>query len=196
MLTIDYAMMKNQHLYNVIFPVMAGIAICMIFFQISAASQGMDHNGQNIKMTEAEHTGKPVVHLYFADRNNSFLKAEERDLLHSNNPTEFGNAIVKALIDGPRTGLMRTIPENSKLKAFYITGDGTAYVDMSDDVKDGLSGGVKSELFTIYSVVNSLVLNIPEIDAVKFLINGKESMTLNGHIDLRFPFKANMLLIR
>jgi hypothetical protein len=39
-------------------------------------------------------------------------------------------------------------------------------------------------------------LNIPEIHAVKFLINGKESMTLNGHIDLRSPFKANMLLIR
>ena len=67
---------------------------------------------------------------------------------------------------------------------------------MSDGVKEGHSGGVKSELFTIYSMVDSLVLNIPEIHAVKFLINGKESMTLNGHIDLRFPFKANMLLIR
>jgi spore germination protein GerM len=139
---------------------------------------------------------KPVVHLYFADRNNSFLKAEERDLFQSNNPTEFGKVIVEALIDGPRTGLMRTIPDGSKLKAFYITADGTAYVDMSDDVKEGHSGGVKSELFTIYSVVDSLILNIPEIDAVKFLINGKESMTFNGHIDLRFPFEANMLLIR
>jgi len=195
-MTNNYAMMKNQHLCNVIFSVIAGIAICMIFYQISAASQDKDDNEQKTKITETEHSAKPLVHLYFADRNTSFLKAEERDLLHSNNPTEFGKAIVKALIDGPRTALMRTIPESSKLKAFYITGDGTAYVDMSDDVKDGLSGGVKSELFTIYSVVNSLVLNIPEIDAVKFLINGKESMTLNGHIDLRFPFKANMLLIR
>jgi len=39
-------------------------------------------------------------------------------------------------------------------------------------------------------------LNIPEVDAVKILINGRDRMTLDGHIDLRFPFKANMLLIR
>jgi len=41
-----------------------------------------------------------------------------------------------------------------------------------------------------------LILNIPEIDAVKILIDGRDAMTLAGHIDLRFPFKANMLLVR
>ena len=189
-------MIRNRRFYAVIFSVIAGIAICMIFLDGSAASQGMDSAEQNTKSTEAKNSVKSVVHLYFADKNNSFLKAEERVFLHSKNPAEFGEAIIEALIDGPRTGLMKTIPEGSKLKAFYITGDETAYVDMSDGVKEGHSGGVKSELFTIYSVVDSLVLNIPEIHAVKFLINGKEVMTLNGHIDLRFPFKANMLLIR
>jgi spore germination protein GerM len=190
------AMMGDRHLYNVIFSGFAGIIISMIFLAGSAASAGMDRVEQNTKITETQNSVKSVVHLYFADRNNSYLKAEDRDLLHSNHPVEFGKAIVEALIDGPRAELMRTIPEGSKLKAFYITGDGTAYVDMSDEIKEGHPGGVKSELFTIYSIVDSLVLNIPEIEAVKFLINGKESMTLSGHIDLRFPFKANLLLIR
>ena len=189
-------MIKHHYSGNIIFSVIAGIIICMIFFQKSAASPGMDRVEQNKKLTETEPMAKSVVHLYFADKNNSFLKSEERELLHSNNPTEFGKAIIAALIDGPRTGLIRNILEGTKLKAFYLTEDGTAYADMSDDIKEGQSGGVKSELFAIYSVVNSLVLNIPDIHAVKFLINGKESMTLNGHIDLRFPFKANMLLIR
>lgn len=188
--------MRNRHLYRVVFSVFAGIAISIIFLTGSAVSQGMDSTEQNTKAAETINSVTSVVHLYFADKNNSFLKAEDRTFLHSNNPAEFGKAIIEALVEGPRTGLMRTIPENSKLKAFYITGDETAYVDMSNDVKGGHSGGVKSELFTIYSMVDSLVLNIPEIHAVKFLINGKESMTLNGHIDLRFPFKANMLLIR
>jgi hypothetical protein len=49
---------------------------------------------------------------------------------------------------------------------------------------------------TIFSIVNSLILNIPEVDAVKILIEGRESMTLAGHIDLRSSFKANLLLIR
>ena len=195
-MTNGYAMMRNRHLYRVIFSVIAGIAISIIFFTGSAVSRGMDSAEQNTKAAETINSVTSIVHLYFADKNNSFLKAEDRTFLHSNHPAEFGKEIIEALIGGPRTGLMRTIPENSKLKAFYITGDETAYVDLSNGFKGRHSGGVKSELFTIYSMVDSLVLNIPEIRAVKFLINGKESRTLNGHIDLRFPFKANMLLIR
>jgi hypothetical protein len=49
---------------------------------------------------------------------------------------------------------------------------------------------------TIYSLVNTLVLNLPEIDRIKILINGREATTLGGHVDLQFPFNANMLLIR
>lgn len=188
--------MENHHIRNIIFSIIAGIVISMIFVNGSTASQDIDLSEQNTNATEKEHLAKPVVHLYFADRNNSFLKAEVRDIFHSDNPTELGKKIVEALIDGSRGGLMRTIPEGTTLKAFYIIQDGTAYADMSDTIKDSHPGGVKSELFTIYSIVNSLILNIPEVDAVKILINGRDRMTLDGHIDLRFPFKANMLLIR
>ena len=77
-----------------------------------------------------------------------------------------------------------------------MTPDGTAYVDITAAVKDAHPGGIHSEQMTIFSIVNSLVLNVPEIDTVKILIDGREAMTLAGHVDLRHPFKANMLLIR
>ena len=188
--------MKNHNICNASFFIIAGIVICLAFLNRPVVSSGMDQVEQNKKVTEEEPSDRPVVHLYFSDKDNSFLKAETRDLFHPDNPAEFGKNIVEALIGGPRTGLMRTIPVNTTLKAFYITRDGIAYIDMSDTIRDAHPGGVKSELFTIYSMVNSLTLNIPEIDAVKILISGKEAMTLNGHIDVRFPFKANMLLIR
>ena len=188
--------MKKQNICNVSFFIIAAIVICVAFLNRPEVSSGMDKVEQNTGITEAEHSKKSIVHLYFSDKDNSFLKAETRDLFYTDNSDEFGKNIVQALIEGPRTGLMRTIPANTTLKAFYITRDGTAYIDMSDTIRDAHPGGVKSELFTIYSMVNSLTLNITEIDAVKILISGKELMTLNGHIDLRFPFKANMLLIR
>jgi spore germination protein GerM len=175
--------------------IISGIIICIVFVNMPV-SFGLDQVDQGTKMTETKLLEKTDVHLYFSDKDNSFLNAETRNLIPAYNPTEFGKNIVDALIDGPRTGLMRTIPTEAKLQAFYITRDGTAYVDMSDAVRDAHPGGVKTELFTIYSLVNSLALNILEIDAVKILINGKEAMTLNGHIDMRYPFKANMLLIR
>ncbi len=170
--------------------------MCLVLLEMPAASTGTEQFEQNVGTAETKNLNRSIVHLYFSDKNNSFLKAEKRDLFRSDNPAEFGKVIVEALIGGPRTGLMRTIPEDTTLKAFYITRDGIAYADLSDTIKNAHPGGVKSELFTIYSMVNSLILNIPEIDVVKILIGGRETMTLNGHIDLRFPFKANMLLIR
>ena len=49
---------------------------------------------------------------------------------------------------------------------------------------------------TIFSIVNSLILNVPQIKTVKFIKGGREALTLAGHIDIRLPFKANMLLVR
>lgn len=147
------------------------------------------------------HPDRQVIHLYFADKDNSFLIAEERSLFCSSDPAESGPAksgkqIIEALIHGPEKGLMQTIPGDAKLRALYVTQDGTAYVDLTRAVKEQHSGGVKSEFLTIYSIVNSLILNISEINAVKILIGGSESLTLAGHIDLSSPFYANMLLIR
>jgi hypothetical protein len=52
------------------------------------------------------------------------------------------------------------------------------------------------EQLTLFSVVNSLILNVPEIDRVKILIDGAEVQTLTGHLPLEFPLTADMLLTR
>ncbi len=114
----------------------------------------------------------------------------------SNDPVEFGRAIVEALIKGPQKGLVRTIPAGTELSAIYIDPDNVCYVDLSESVTKKHPGGTNSELLTIYSVVNSLILNVSEIKQVKILIEGNEAPTLAGHINLQFPFKAHMLLIR
>ena len=139
---------------------------------------------------------KSVAQLYFTDKSNLFLIAEERVLSQTGDPIHFGQAIMEALIKGPAQKLAPTIPQNTTLRALYITEEGTCYVDLSADIRENHPGGVATELLTVYSIVNSLILNIAEIEAVKILIEGQESMTLAGHIDLQQPFEANMLLIR
>ena len=44
----------------------------------------------------------------------------------------------------------------------------------------------------MYSLVNALAINVPEINAVQIMINGSEVDTLAGHIDLRQPLEPNM----
>jgi len=171
-------------------------AFSMLILNKPASSWASDRNDQSIQPGATPSADKSVVHLYFADKENSFLIAEQRHFFPSNSPAEFGKTIIEALIQGPRKGLMRTIPKGTILRALYVTPDGTAYVDLTAALKDAHPGGIQSEWMTIFSIVNSLILNISEIGAVKILIDGSESVTLAGHIDLRFPFRANMLLIR
>jgi len=189
-------MITKCHVLYAVLAVIALSAVCTALLNMPLTSSAEDKFKQNVQTTDTQNSDKFVVHLYFSDKSNSFLTAEERNLFHPDKPVEFAKIIIEALIDGPRKGHMRTIPAGTTIRALYVTRDGTAYVDISNTIKDSHPGGIKTELFTIYSIVNSLILNIPEIDAVKILIGGRESMTLAGHIDLSFPFKANMLLIR
>ncbi len=42
-----------------------------------------------------------------------------------------------------------------------------------------------------YAVVNSILLNCPELDTVQLLFGGHEVKTLTGHLDLSRPLALN-----
>lgn len=136
-----------------------------------------------------------TVHLYFADRRGRFLHARKRVLRRPPNPLALGRAILGMLIEGPRGEPGRTLPAGTQVRAFFIDG-GTAVVDFSDAVREKHPGGCRTEQLTIFSVVNSLVLNMDGVEDVRILIDGREADTLAGHIDLRPAYAADMLLVR
>ena len=134
--------------------------------------------------------------MYFGNRNGFFLTAEPRRLQTSTDPAATGRRIVTALLEGPRKGGMPVMPAGTRLRAFYCSPEGTAFVDLSQEASQNHPGGVGAELLTVYALVNSLIANIPAIRTVKILCAGSETDTLAGHVDLRRPFNANMLLVR
>jgi len=173
--------------------------------RIASEQAETDKPGKLPQIIQKTPEAKSEVLLYFASpdyiKHNGFLVAQdgynrEKMLANPTNPVMFAKNIIQALISGPDDGLMRTLPQDTKLRALYVTDDGTVYTDFSAALKDNHPGGVMAELITIYSIVNSLVLNITGIDRVKILIEGHESLTLAGHIDLQNPFTPEMLLIR
>jgi len=138
-----------------------------------------------------------AVHLYFADAAKPFLVGEERVMVHPGDPTLFGRQLVAELINGPAAGgKLETISRETRLRAFFLLEDGTAVVDFSSHLRDNHPGGCRREQLTLFSVVNSLVLNEPAIERVKILIAGAESETLAGHVPIEFPLTADMLLTR
>jgi spore germination protein GerM len=137
-----------------------------------------------------------AVNLYFMSADEPVLMSEERMIRQGADPTDFGRAIIEALIEGPKSKLIRTLPEKTLLRGFYLSEDATAVVDFTDSIRKHHPGGCRMELLTIYSIVNSLALNMDRIRTVKLLIDGQEAQTLAGHIDIQFPLSPNMLIIR
>jgi spore germination protein GerM len=57
-------------------------------------------------------------------------------------------------------------------------------------------GGSSAEMMTVYSIVNSLSLNFPQIKRVQFLIDGKPIATIVGHLSLEQPVSPKPDLIK
>jgi spore germination protein GerM len=140
--------------------------------------------------------GSSRAHLYFIDENHQFLKAEERTLGRQDNAVARAKSMISGLIEGPKSHLLPALPQETKLLALYITEDGVGYADFNKAISERHPGGCLTELLTIFSVVNTLALNLEEVERVKILIEGREAQTLAGHIDIRFPFSPNILMIK
>jgi spore germination protein GerM len=131
--------------------------------------------------------------LYFSDANERFLVAEKRLIPKRSGPELQAEEVVKALIEGPKTDLVRTLPEEARLEGVSLE-NGTASVRFDSNLTAHHPGGSASEAATVYSLTNSLTSNIPEIKRVRILVDGKAE-TLKGHIDIRTPFVYNREIV-
>ncbi len=105
-------------------------------------------------------------------------------------------AIINKLIQGPPKGskLERPIPAGTKLISVSID-DTNAILNFSKELAENHPGGSSAELQTIYSIVNSLTMNIDEIETVQILIDSEERETLAGHIIISIPLSTDKKMI-
>jgi germination protein M len=142
---------------------------------------------------------KNPIRLYFANEDNTKLRAEIRYIKLTNVGKNTGNlatTIVKELIKGPGkgTGLKATIPEDAKLKTPVIIEGRTAIVDFSREFIENHTGEKDAEKLTIYSVVNSLT-ELEGIEKVKFKIEGKSKAEFKGGFKFDAPFPRSTSII-
>jgi len=66
--------------------------------------------------------------------------------------------------------------------------NGVARVNFSANLTKMHPGGSTAEMMTIYSLTNTLTENVPDIKAVKILVEGKDLPSIKGHISTINPF--------
>jgi len=75
-------------------------------------------------------------------------------------------------------------PTGAEVRDVYIVDPGLAVIDTNSVLADNHRSGILVEELTIASLVRTLAANIPGINRVKILVEGKERDTLAGHADL------------
>jgi spore germination protein GerM len=107
-----------------------------------------------------------------------------------------GQAILTALLEtSAPEPLVSVIPEGTKLRAFYVTPRGDAFVDLSSEVTTRHPGGSLTELLTVYAIVNAVTANLQAVQRVQILVDGREVDTVAGHVDVRRPLARDTSLV-
>lgn len=150
---------------------------------------------------EAGPEGRPATFEIYLPGEGGYLHPEERELAVTGEAASRARAIVLAVLDGPgeagrERGLERPFPEDVGLLDLYLTADGTAFVDLGAEGREiPPAGGSLAEMMMVYSVVDSLVLNLPEVERVALLWNGVQRESFSGHLDTSVPLEADEELL-
>lgn len=134
--------------------------------------------------------------LFFASEDGTALIGVEQEIPLAEGPVAQARNIVEAQIAAtPPAPLGSTIPPGTKVRAVFVSSLNDAFVDLDPAVRDAHPGGSMNELFTVYTIVNAVTANLPDIRGVQILIDGREVDTLAGHVDLRRPLRNNRALM-
>ena len=134
--------------------------------------------------------------LYFPALNEGKIMPESRSITWAQADADRVRQIVLALAEGSHQGYGRVLPASTTVRAVFLAADGTAYVDLSNDILSDFEPGIQSETLAIYSIVNSITINIPSVKRVQFLIQGQEVETLDGHADLTAAFTPDLTRVK
>jgi germination protein M len=117
------------------------------------------------------------------------LKPERRELAVTRQPRDQVRKVVEALLAGPTApGLVRPYPKEVTLGSVLLGDDGVAYVDLQwANHDDPPAAGSDAEMQMVYSIVDSIALNIPQAQQVVLLWNGAQRQTFSGHLDTSQP---------
>lgn len=145
---------------------------------------------------EAAGPGEPVQLTLYFPADGGVLRSERRELQVTESPRDRARKIVQALLAGPKAGgLYRPFPDGVKLGSVLLA-DGVLYLDLIWDGHDEPpASGSTEEVQRVYSLVDSICLNVPEAQRVVLLWNGFQRDTFSGHVDLSRPLRPDQTLV-
>jgi hypothetical protein len=134
--------------------------------------------------------------LFFGSLDGLALIPLRREVPLADGVVAQGEEILRAQLGDAPAPLTSVIPKGTKLRAFYVTDRGDAFVDLSKELSAAHPGGSLLELMTVYAIVDAVTANLPRVQRVQILVDGKAVDTIAGHVDVRRPLARDTSMVR
>jgi spore germination protein GerM len=126
-----------------------------------------------------------AVTLYVAYDAVGQLRTQAAQIPLSGGRQQRAEELLRALLNIYRQpGAGHPLAAASDLRNIYLVDPGAAVIDINGAFADGHRSGIMVEQLTVDSLVETLAVNVPGIQRVKILVDGKDRDTLAGHADL------------
>jgi germination protein M len=174
------------------------IVFGLIFYFVKTRPEPVKSSTSSSNVPEAGPANQRRINvkLYFSTPGSAFLETEERSVPYHETLHAQAKEVVAALIAGPKGELVPSIPQGVRILDVLVSKDGIAYVDLSGEIVSNHQGGSTGEMVTVYSIVNTLAINLPQIHGVQILVDDRQVETLKGHMDLSRPLGPNLSMAR
>jgi spore germination protein GerM len=146
------------------------------------------HTVPQVNQPAASHKG---VLFFVAD--GTRLAREARELPTCTDTETCVKDLLEELFSGPVGELDEALPEGALLTGVRLQGD-LAIVDVNKSFATDLPAGSSAEMLAVYSIINTVCFNYPQIARVRITVEGA-SANLN-HLDLMDPLPPDYTLER
>lgn len=128
--------------------------------------------------------GKRTAVLFFV-ADGVRLAREARELDPCDDAAACLSDVLEELLNGPVGEFDESLPEGTVVNSVRIDGD-LAGIDLNRAFVDALPSGSSAEMLAVYSIVNTVAANFPQITKVMLTVEGSQSPNLK-HLDLSDP---------
>jgi hypothetical protein len=133
---------------------------------------------------------RTVVLFFVADGNR--LAREAREIEPCGDTPECVKTLLDELFSGPMSDLDDALTEGAKFTNVQVAGD-TATVELNRNFSDEHPSGSSAEMLAVYSIVDTICVNFPEISKVRLMLEGVGEQRLK-HLDLADPLAPDYSL--
>lgn len=183
---------KKPHYQRTLFIFVAFIVIAAVLGALMLRKYQGSHELPSPPSATVPEESRTVT-LFFASPDDDSLVRESRRIEPCGELAECVEAVLDELTNGPIGDHAPTLPPGASVQDVQVEGD-TAVIDFGQELVDGLPEGSSAEMTAVYSVVDTVAVNFPEIKRVRFLIDGEPLKDLKGHLDLREPLSPDFAL--